>query len=106
MLSQLIGNDDLGVQGLYHLSASGQVSWCGFARAVIEKLELPFDLDRLHPIKTEEYPLPAVRPKNSVLSKEKLKRDFGIEPPDWEASLDLVVEEIRRQKAEGRGQRA
>jgi dTDP-4-dehydrorhamnose reductase len=95
VLAQLSGRDGLSVRETYHLSALGHVSWCGFAQAVIEKLELPFDLKNLHPITTEEYPLPAPRPKNSVLSKDKLKGDFGIEPPDWEESLDLVVEEIK-----------
>ena len=94
VLSRLIGQDSIAIRETYHLSASGQVSWCGFARAIIEKLGLALDLKNLHPITTEEYPLPAPRPKNSVLSKDKLRRDFGIVPPDWEESLDLVIEEI------------
>ena len=94
VLAQLIRRDRTTIRETYHLSASGQVSWCGFARTVIEKLGLPFDLTNLHPITTEEYPLPAPRPKNSVLSKDKLRRDFGIVPPEWEESLDLVIEEL------------
>jgi len=95
ILAQLLRKKDVGIQAVYHLSANGQVSWHGFARAIIAKLKIAsFDLKNLLPIPTEQYPTPARRPKNSVLSKVRLQADFGIVPPDWEQSLDLVIEEM------------
>ena len=83
------------IQAVYNLSANGQVSWHGFASAIIAKLKIAsFDLKNLLPIPTDQYPTPAQRPKNSVLSKDRLRADFGIIPPDWEQSLDLVIEEM------------
>jgi dTDP-4-dehydrorhamnose reductase len=41
----------------------------------------------LKPIATEQYPLPARRPRNSVLANAKLQRAFGLVMPDWKTSL-------------------
>lgn len=74
--------------GLYHLSAGGQTSWFGFASAIVGRLEKP---PRMTPITTSEYPLPAPRPAYSVLSNDKLARQFGIRLPDWQASLEQCL---------------
>ena len=95
ILAQLRDQKALDLQAVYHLSANGQVSWHGFAHAIITKLKMAtFDLKNLCPIPSDQYPTPAQRPKNSVLSKDRLQKDFGIVPPDWEQSLDLVIEEM------------
>lgn len=72
--------------GLYNLSCSGRTSWFGFAQAIIASLELP-NPPRLIAIPTSEFPTPAVRPKNSVLSHEKIRNAFGIILPDWADTL-------------------
>ena len=41
----------------------------------------------IHPIRTEEYPLPAKRPANSVFDKSKYKAATGAEIPEWRDSL-------------------
>jgi len=43
-------------------------------------------------ITTAEYPLPAKRPTYSVLSCEKLERTFGLQLPQWDESLKMVLE--------------
>ena len=84
--------------GTYHLSAGGQTSWFDFARAILELL--PADERRrlqvagLKPIPTSQYPLPAKRPRNSVLSNEKLEREFAIHLPNWRASLSSCIEDL------------
>ncbi|MEK7827389.1 MAG: sugar nucleotide-binding protein, partial [Thermodesulfobacteriota bacterium] len=37
--------------------------------------------------KTEQYPLPAQRPRNSLLSNAKIQSTFGLVMPGWESSL-------------------
>ena len=77
--------------GLYHLTAAGQTSWCGFAGAIMKKAGLRV---KTTPIPSSEYPTPARRPLNSVLSNEKLKRTFGFSPRAWEALLAECIEEL------------
>ena len=83
-------------RGIYNLSAAGQTSWHGFAAAILAQAagappgQSDFALARvpaLKPITTEQYPLPARRPRNSVLSSAKLQRAFGVAMPDWKISL-------------------
>ena len=85
-----------GKRGVYNLTAVGQTSWHGFAAAILANAastrpgQPAFALDRvpvLKPIPTGQYPLPAPRPRNSVLSNAKLQRAFGLVMPDWKASL-------------------
>jgi dTDP-4-dehydrorhamnose reductase len=76
--------------GLYNLVCSGQTSWFGFARAILEASSSSQDT-KLIPIPTSEYPTPARRPKNSVLSTEKLQSAFGITPPAWDVTLKYCL---------------
>lgn len=79
--------------GVYHLAASGQTSWHGFADAIVRLMPAEGKkCARVEPITTAEYPLPAKRPAYSVLSCEKLQRSFGLRLPDWEESLKQVLE--------------
>jgi dTDP-4-dehydrorhamnose reductase len=95
ILARLLVKKEIDIQAVYHLSANGQVSWFGFAQAILTKLKIAaFNIHNLSPIPSAQYPTPAQRPRNSVLSKARLHQDFGIAPPDWEQSLDLVIEEI------------
>jgi len=74
--------------GLYNLVCGGQTSWFGFAQAILEASSLSA---KLTPIPTSEYPTPAKRPLNSVLSTEKLRSAFGITPPTWDVTLKYCL---------------
>jgi dTDP-4-dehydrorhamnose reductase len=93
-LKQVLISDDAGARkGTYHLAASGQTSWHGFAEAIVELM--PEDTKKcrsIEPITTPEYPLPAKRPAYSVLGCDKLERTFGLRLPDWKESLKQVLE--------------
>jgi dTDP-4-dehydrorhamnose reductase len=83
-----------GVSGVYHLTATGQTSWFEFAKAILNFIPgSATHAPRLIPITTQEYPTPAKRPKNSVLSSTRLRQKFGLEFPGWETGLRLSVEE-------------
>jgi len=49
---------------------------------------------KINPIPTTQYPTPAKRPKYSLLDKSKIKKVYGIEVPEWEQSLKLMLEKI------------
>ena len=85
--------------GLYHMTCAGVVSWCGFAQAIFARADKLLDgrLPQVVPIPGAEYPTPARRPLNSALSCEKLGRAFGVRLPTWEAGLDRVVEQLKRE---------
>lgn len=87
--------------GTYHMTCGGSVSWCGFARTIFEHSSNLLDGKRptVNPIKTSEYPTPAKRPLNSVLSNEKLAARFGIRLSDWETALREVLMQISKPAA-------
>jgi dTDP-4-dehydrorhamnose reductase len=80
------------VGGLYHLTGSGQVSWYGFASAILQRTGLD---SRLIPIPSSDYPAPARRPLYSVLDNSRFQETFGLAMPDWRLSLDQCLEEQR-----------
>jgi dTDP-4-dehydrorhamnose reductase len=77
------------VGGLYHLTGSGQVSWFGFANAILETTGLDANLI---PIPSSDYPAPARRPLYSVLDNGLFQRTFGLAMPDWRLSLEQCLE--------------
>ncbi|MHB8743259.1 MAG: dTDP-4-dehydrorhamnose reductase [Sulfuricaulis sp.] len=79
--------------GIYHMTAAGQTSWCGFARSILDHAARasPGKQPRLTPIPSSEYHTAAKRPKNSTMSNDKLHRAFGVAMPIWEAGLELCT---------------
>jgi len=81
----------------YHLAGRGQASWCEFAREIMAQCatndlpHVPVD-----PIRTEDWPTKAVRPRNSVLDSGKFEQAFSFAMPDWRTSLSAVVERLAR----------
>jgi len=77
--------------GVYHLTASGHASRYEFAKAIIDIMKevsgIPSGWASVKAIGSDAYPLPAMRPRNPVISKDKIKRVFGIEMPRWEDQL-------------------
>lgn len=85
--------------GTWHLTASGQTSWHGFAEAIFAGAVERGLLARapvVEAISTAEYPTPAARPAYSVLDTTKLQRDFGIAPPDWREGLSRALDALER----------
>ena len=83
--------------GTWHLTAAGETSWHGFARAIFEEAHAAGLLARMpqvEAIATADYPTPARRPAYSVLDTTKLRGDFGIEPPQWREGLRRVIAEL------------
>jgi dTDP-4-dehydrorhamnose reductase len=87
--------------GTWHLTATGQTSWFGFAEAIIDGAQargLLARRPRILPITTADYPTPAARPAYSVLDTGALQRDFDLRLPPWQDGLGLVLDCIVRDR--------
>ncbi|WP_042150695.1 MULTISPECIES: dTDP-4-dehydrorhamnose reductase [unclassified Pseudoalteromonas] len=85
--------------GTYHLVANGEATWHTYAQHVINKASelgqrLSTPSENILPINTDDYPLPAARPKNSKLNTNKLEQAFSINLPVWPVYVDRMLEEL------------
>lgn len=82
-----------GQSGIYHMSAGGETTWHGFARAIfVHALQYGLKTPaRVLPIPSSDYPTPAKRPLNSRLDCSKIAREFGVSLPDWQDGLARVM---------------
>ena len=70
--------------GTFHMTCEGEATWAEFAAEIFR---LAGKDQKIVPCKTEEFPRPAPRPKNSRLEKMML-RLAGLPPmPDWHEAL-------------------
>jgi dTDP-4-dehydrorhamnose reductase len=106
-IAELPRNDE--PSGIFHLSATGETSWCGFARAILDACGTPGEQPeapgapsendgavQITPIASSEYPTRARRPAYSVLSNRKLAATFGIEIPHWRTHIADALKTIVR----------
>lgn len=82
--------------GLYHMTCSDSTTWFGFAQAIFARAEKlrKAKSPELTPLATRDYPTPARRPRNSVLSNQKLDQRFGVRLASWQAALDNVFQAL------------
>ena len=86
--------------GIYHLSAAGQTSWHGFAEAILVAMPGPKRARAVVPIRTEEYPTTAARPRYSVLDSGRLADTIAIRLPAWERQIELALADGHAHPAE------
>ena len=83
---------------LYHLTASGNTSWYGFTKEIVnlasQRPELQLTIKDIKKIPTSDYPTPAVRPMNSQLELTKLESVFTLKMPNWKKSLSFCMAEL------------
>jgi len=79
-----------GAGGICNLSAGGETTWYGFARAIIALSGIAAEVK---PITSAEYPTAAARPRYSVLDCARLSHEFGISLPHWRDGLARCMAE-------------
>lgn len=67
--------------GIYHVCGSGNTSWYGFAKKIMECMNTD---KKVIPVSSEEFPRPAKRPAYSVMDNKGLC-------PDWQKSLEEYI---------------
>lgn len=75
--------------GIYHATNLGFTTWYDFTKEILKLANISCGII---PVTSEEYVTPAKRPKNSMMSKEKLL-DAGVEIPSWEDALERYLKE-------------
>lgn len=84
--------------GIYHLAAAAHASRHEFANAIIrEAREISGSAEgwaQVKPITSDQYPLPAVRPRSLVIDRQKVKSVFGVELPHWREQLRACLQEL------------
>jgi dTDP-4-dehydrorhamnose reductase len=79
--------------GVYHVTASGDCTWCEFARKILDLSGLA--ATPVFPISTSECNRPAPRPAYSVLANQRLSSlGMGL-LPHWEEGLENYLVEAR-----------
>jgi dTDP-4-dehydrorhamnose reductase len=95
----LMNTQNLSLSGMYHLVASGETTWHGYASHVIGlaksiKPELDWKVSDITPVPISAFPTPAMRPLNSRLCTHKLQGAFGLVLPSWQQGVDRMLAEI------------
>jgi dTDP-4-dehydrorhamnose reductase len=98
-MRRVLHTQNISFSGLYHLVASGETTWHGYASHVIAqaklmKPELDWKVAEIASVPTSAFPTPAVRPLNSRLCTNKLQQVFGLVLPPWSQGVDRMLAEI------------
>lgn len=88
------------LSGIYNVTASGEISWHGFAYALIKQAhEMGYELNCLTqniiPIETKDYPTPAKRPYHSRLDTTKLTSKFALAMPGWNLYIEPLLQDLK-----------
>ncbi|MCC2978210.1 dTDP-4-dehydrorhamnose reductase [Sphingomonas sp. PL-96] len=81
--------------GTFHFSNAGAASWADFAAEIFrQSAERGGPTATVEAITTAEYPTPARRPANSLLSHAAIQRAYGITPRPWAEALGDILDEL------------
>lgn len=77
---------------ILNFSNSGTASWYDFANHIFKREQLTCEVKA---ILTESYPLPAKRPKYSLLSIDKFLENVGYSPPYWKDAVNECLKLLK-----------
>jgi len=86
----LIEND---ARGVFHVCNRGKASWFELAKKAVQFCMIPASVN---PVTTEEFPRPAKRPANSILSTKKFTQVTGKIMPPWQIALKEYLKKTNR----------
>jgi len=93
-------NDRKAFEGTFHLTATGETTWHGFAEAIFAEAAIAGLLVKspsVHAIESSEFPTPAKRPSYSVLDNTSFSHTFGYALKDWREGLRETVRALSKQ---------
>ena len=91
------------LEGLYHLAATGETSWHGYAQFIVSGakragIKLKTSPATILPISSDQFPTAAKRPLNSRLNTTKFEQSFGLVLPAWQQGAARTLDEILAQE--------
>lgn len=87
--------------GLYHVTATGNVSWYDYARFIFSEanvLGLIGNEPHVKPITSQEYPGIARRPLTSILDTQQFQQTFDLVLPDWQQGVRLTLQALLKEQ--------
>jgi dTDP-4-dehydrorhamnose reductase len=93
-MRRVLNTQNISFSGVYHLVASGETTWHGYASHVIAQAKTIKPETDIAPVPTSAFPTPAVRPLDSRLCTHKLQQAFGLVMPPWQQGVDRMLAEI------------
>jgi len=88
---------DIRATGMLHWTGAGVASWYDFAVAIFEEASALGLLDRevsIKPLRTDQYPTPAVRPAYSVLELTRSWETLDMSAIHWREDLRSMLREL------------
>jgi len=79
---------------VYHYSNEGEISWYDFAKEIFKIAKTNC---KVNPITTQQYPTPAKRPRNTLMSKDKIIEEFSLEVLGWKDPLNTCITTLKEQ---------
>ncbi len=81
-------------KGLYHLAGDGYASRFKWAKRIVELDPKRYEqkAKEILPVPTSEFPTPAPRPLFSALDCDSFFETFGMNMPNWQDALELVMQ--------------
>jgi len=70
--------------GIYHYSNQGVCSWYDFAHEIFKIKRIKC---MVNPVTSDKFPTKAIRPKYSVLNKQKITETYALTIPHWTDAL-------------------
>ncbi|MBE2992985.1 dTDP-4-dehydrorhamnose reductase [Sphingomonas sp. CFBP 13603] len=81
--------------GVFHFSNAGDISWADFATEIFRQSAARGGPSaNVVPIPSSDYPTPAARPANSLLSHAAIQTAYGIAPRPWQAAISDILDEL------------
>jgi dTDP-4-dehydrorhamnose reductase len=98
-IARVLATPQVSLAGIYHLAASGDTTWHGYASHVLAQAKriqpsLNLKATEVLAVPTSAFPTPATRPLNSRLCTDKLQHAFGLVLPPWQQGVDRMLAEI------------
>jgi dTDP-4-dehydrorhamnose reductase len=85
-------------RGIFHVRNRGKATWFDLAKRAIDLVGLPA---QVVPVETNDFPRPARRPVNGLLSTRRFTRTTGKVMPAWQISLQGYIKEYLQEQRKG-----
>jgi dTDP-4-dehydrorhamnose reductase len=85
--------------GLFHFAGAGEATWFEFATAIVGAAAGRLSkVPEIVPIRTIDYPTPAIRPADTRLDCSRVVREYGVMLRPWRKALEETINRLPADK--------